>query len=76
MAPEETKHPGVIEFKPVEDAPGYKDVAPGYNLEYARTILLGLMRKGQTYEGTVSKSVKEKRRARNRAARDSRRRNR
>jgi hypothetical protein len=53
----------------------FADSAPGYNLEYARAILIGLQRK-PIYGGTVTDKVKGERRARNARAKQSRRANR
>lgn len=75
QGPEQGPVGKIVLHKPA-DEPVLKELPAGYNLEYARTILLAMMRNGGMYEGTVSDKVKEKRRARNRAARKSRKLNR
>jgi hypothetical protein len=59
----------------VEFPEAFVESAPGYNLHYARAILGGLQSK-PIYGGTVSEKDKEKRRARNARAKQSRKRNR
>jgi hypothetical protein len=70
----------VIDTKNITDTKSHFPAAfvasvPGYNLEYARAILVGLQRK-PIYGGTVSYTEKVKRRARGKRAKQSRKRNR